>query len=262
MLALLSPAKRLDFESAVPAVLHTQPQLLKDSAELMETTRALSEEQVRGLMKLSPALGKLNHERFAAMGVELTPSNARQAVLAFRGDVYRGLDVDSLSPDDLLYAQGHLGILSGLYGYLRPLDLMQPYRLEMGTRLATPRGKNLYSFWGERITERVVAALTAQEDDTLVNLASREYFSSVQESALPGRMITPVFKDTKAGKSRVLFAFAKPARGMMARFMITERVTHPEGLKAFDLGGYRFREDMSEGDTWVFERPQPPPPKR
>ena len=187
MLALLSPATRLDFETPLEIDLHTQPQLMDESARLMDRTRQLSHDDIRGLMKLSDTLVKLNHERYGVLTTELDLTNARQAVFAFRGDVYRGLDVDSWSEDDLAFAQDHLGILSGLYGYLRPMDLMQPYRLEMGTRLSTDRGKNLYAFWGDRITARIHEALAGHDDNTIVQLASNEYFKSVKADQLPSR---------------------------------------------------------------------------
>ncbi len=262
MLALLSPAKRMDFASAPSLEGSSRPQLLGESARLMRTTRNLSQKKIRELMDISKELAKLNAGRYRELTTELSPANARQAILAFKGDVYLGLDAGSLSEEDLAFAQEHIGILSGLYGYLRPLDLIQPHRLEMGTRLKTRRGKSLYDFWGERITELVRAQLGASGSPILLNLASAEYFRSVQTRGLEGvRVITPQFYDTKDGKSRVLFAFAKKARGLMARYLVEHRITEPESVKGFDTQGYRFREEMSEGDTWAFERPQPPPPR-
>ncbi len=259
MLALLSPAKRLDFDSPPTIDRHTLPPLLDDSGKLIKTTRNLSQKRLRELMDISADLAKLNYDRYRELTVDLSLDNAKQAILAFKGDVYTGLDADTMSADDLAFAQDHIGILSGLYGYLRPLDLMQPYRLEMGTKLPTRRGSSLYDFWGNRITDQIRAHLDSQDDPTVVNLASNEYFKSVKPKRLKSRIVTPVFQDTKDGKSRVLFLFAKQARGMMARFLVDERLERVEDLKAFDRGGYRFRPDRSEGDTWVFERPQPPP---
>ncbi len=258
MLALLSPAKRLDFSPQAITDAWTLPALLDESRELMRVTRALSPEAIGELMHISPELAALNAERYRALGTELGPDNAKQAVLAFMGQAYLGLDAASLSEADLAFAQDHLGILSGLYGYLRPLDLIQPHRLEMGTRLATERGATLYAFWGDRIRDRVAAQLAASGDRVLVNLASAEYFKAVRAGALDARIVTPVFQDTKGGKSRVLAVFAKKARGMMVRYILRERITEVERLKDFSAGGYRFREDRSEGDRWVFERPQPP----
>ncbi len=262
MLALLSPAKRLDFDSPLAVSAHSQPQLLDDTGKLIKTTRNLSLKRLRELMDISADLAKLNHDRYKALSTELTLDNARQAILAFKGDVYTGLDAATLSEDDLAFAQDHIGILSGMYGYLRPLDLMQPYRLEMGTKLPTRRGKSLYDFWGDRITRQVQARLADSGDATVVNLASAEYFKSVRVKKLGARVVTPVFQDVKDGKARVLFLFAKQARGMMARYIIDHRLTDPEGLQRFDSGGYRFQPDLSDGDRWVFQRPQPPPVKR
>lgn len=258
MLALLSPAKRLDFETPPTVSAHSTPALLDEAGKLMRTTRNLSQKKLRELMDISPTLAKLNSERYQLLSTDLSPDNAKQAALAFKGDTYTGLDADSLGDDDLAWAQDHVGILSGLYGYLRPLDLMQAYRLEMGTKLKTRRGTTLYDFWGDRITKEINGILAQQDDAVVVNLASVEYFKSVNQEKLKARVVTPVFMDTKDGKSRVLFLFAKQARGMMARYIIDHRITDVEELKGFDSGGYRFREDMSEGDRWVFERTQPP----
>jgi len=260
MLALLSPAKRLDFTPPPTATARSTPALLDETGRLIKTTRNLSQKKLRELMDISPALAKLNADRYKQLTTTLGPDNAKQAVLAYMGQAYLGLDAASLSEEDLAFAQEHLGILSGLYGYLRPLDLIQPHRLEMGTRLKTRRGATLYDFWGERV-HRLVKARLAEGDGVLVNLASAEYFKVVRAKQLGGRIITPVFMDTKGGKSRVLFVFAKHARGMMARTIIQRRLTDAESLKGFDAGGYRWREDLSVGDRWVFERPQPPSPR-
>ncbi|MEO0604393.1 MAG: peroxide stress protein YaaA, partial [Myxococcota bacterium] len=177
----------------------------------------------------------------------------------FNGDVYLGLDAATLSNEDLVFGQNHLAILSGLYGVLRPLDVIQPYRLEMGTKVSTRRGGDLYAFWGDRIAKVLAERLAAHDDPTVVNLASKEYFSAVAVSALPGPVVTPVFRDVKDGKSRVISFFAKRARGEMARFALQRRITRPEDLKAFDGGGYTFQSDLSDETQWVFTRPQPPP---
>ncbi|NOY26231.1 MAG: peroxide stress protein YaaA [Oligoflexia bacterium] len=262
MLALLSPAKRLDFDTPPAVSAHSRPQMLDQTARLIETARKLSQDKLRELMGISPALAKLNAVRFQRLSTELDLDNAKQAALAFKGDTYVGLDADSLGDDDLAWAQDHIGILSGLYGYLRPLDLIQPYRLEMGTRLKTRSGPSLYAFWGDRITAQVQDVLDAQGDTTVVNLASAEYFKAVNQKKLAARVLTPVFMDTKDGRSRVLSLFAKQARGMMARTIIDNRLDDVDALKDFGSGGYRFRADQSEGDRWVFERTQPPPVRR
>jgi cytoplasmic iron level regulating protein YaaA (DUF328/UPF0246 family) len=259
MIALLSPAKRLDFDTPHGITDATLPALLVESGKLMKTTRNLSQKKLRDLMGISPALAKLNSDRYQVLTTEMTSENSRPALLAFTGDVYLGLDAKTLSPQDLEFAQAHVAILSGLYGLLRSKDLIQPYRLEMGTKLKTRRGKSLYEFWGDRITKELKARLSTDETPVIVNLASAEYFKSIQIKKLKNRVITPVFMDTKNGKSRVVFLFAKQARGLMARYIIDHRITDPEGLKGFDSREYRFREDMSEGDRWVFERTQPPP---
>ncbi len=257
MIALLSPAKRLDFDTPHTVSDPTLPALLDESSKLMKTTRNLSQKKIRELMGISPTLAKLNSDRFQELTPELTPDNGRPAILSFSGDVYLGLSAKTLDADGLAYAQEHVMILSGLYGLLRAKDLMQPYRLEMGSKLKTRRGANLYAFWGDRIRATLQERLGA--DPVIVNLASNEYFKSVQVKKLDARIITPVFKETKDGKTRTLFMFAKKARGLMARYMIDQRITDPDTLKGFDSQGYRYREDLSEGDTWVFERPQPPP---
>lgn len=259
MIALLSPAKRLDFDTPPTVAQHSLPPLLDQAGLLMRRARQLSRAEIQQLMGISDDLTELTHQRFQQLQTELEPGPAKQALLAFSGDVYLGLDATSLSAEDLAFAQDHVVILSGLYGYLRPLDLIQPYRLEMGSRLHTERGKRLYDFWGERITEQLCAQLQGHAHPAVINLASKEYFRSVQARTLPGALITPVFKDTKKGRTRTIGAFAKKGRGMMARYLIEHRIDQPEALKDFTGGGYRYREDLSEGNRWVFERPQPPP---
>jgi len=257
VLVLLSPAKRLDFDTPLTTTAFSTPALLSESGKLMRTTRNLTQKKLREMMDISPELAKLNADRNKQLTTELTPENARQAILTFNGQVYAGLDAGSLDQPGLDFAQTHVGILSGLYGYLRPLDLMQAYRLEMGTKLKTRRGTSLYDFWGDHIQSAVKAQLTRLETNTLVNLASNEYFKSVKVKTLGARVITPVFLETKGDKSRTLFVFAKLARGRMTRYIIDNRLTEPEALKGYDWDGYRFRADLSEGDRWVFERPQP-----
>ena len=254
MIFVLSPAKALDYESPLATARFTQPEYLDDAAELIAGLRELSHAQVAELMHLSDALAALNVARYAEWSRPFGPDNARPAVLAFNGDVYDGLDARSLGEAQLDYAQAHLRILSGLYGLLRPLDLMQPYRLEMGTKLANARGANLYEFWGERISGWLNEALAAQGDDILLNLASNEYFGAVKRKALNARLIDTEFKDLKNGQYKIISFYAKKARGLMARYVIRERIRDPEQLKAFDYQGYRYSAEQSGPDSLVFLR--------
>jgi len=256
MLTVISPAKKLDFESPARTSKYSTPQLLKDAEILIKQLRQYSPTELAELMGLSDQLAQLNSTRYAAWRQPFTPNNAKQALLAFRGDVYQGLDADSLTAEDDQFAQQQLRILSGLYGVLKPLDLIQPYRLEMGTALTTTEGNNLYQFWGNKLTELVNQELAAQPSDTLINLASKEYFRALQPRRLQARVITPVFKDEKNGNYKVISFYAKKARGMMARFIIQERITDPERIKAFNGGGYRYHARTSTDQEWVFRRPQ------
>ncbi|TDV69856.1 peroxide stress protein YaaA [Pseudomonas sp. LP_7_YM] len=254
MLMVISPAKTLDFETPPIIERFTQPQYLDHSQELITQLRELTPMQIGELMHLSDKLSGLNAARFGSWNPAFTPKNAKQAILAFKGDVYTGMDAESLGEADLYYAQQHLRMLSGLYGLLRPLDLMQPYRLEMGTKLANDRGKDLYAFWGNRISEWLNQALTEQGDDILLNLASNEYFSAVKRPALKARVIDTEFRDQKNGQYKIISFYAKKARGMMSRFVMTERIEKPEHLKQFDTQGYRFSKDLSSTDKLIFLR--------
>lgn len=254
MLIVVSPAKTLDYESPLATQTYTQPELTEHSAELIEVCRELTPAQIASLMKVSDKIAGLNAARFAEWQPEFTTDNARQAILAFKGDVYTGLEAETLDEDGFAYAQQHLRMLSGLYGLLRPLDLMQPYRLEMGTKLENPRGANLYQFWGDIITDKLNAALAAQGDDVLVNLASNEYFKVVKPKKIAGKIITPVFKDCKNGTYKVISFYAKKARGMMARYILDHKVDSVEGLKAFDTAGYYFVPAESTATELVFKR--------
>jgi len=254
MLFLLSPAKSLDYEAPVGDVPHTLPQFLPQSAELIEVLRPKSPQQIAELMDLSDALSALNVARYAAWSAKFTAKNSKQAVLAFNGDVYDGLDAKSLSPVALSWAQQHVCILSGLYGVLRPLDRMQPYRLEMGTALANPRGKNLYAFWGAQIAEHLNQKLAKETTPVIVNLASQEYFKAVDLKALKARVIECVFEDYKGGKYKIISFFAKRARGLMARYATLNQVNHPDGLRAFNLDGYAYAAEASCPDRLVFRR--------
>ncbi|MFM8467640.1 MAG: peroxide stress protein YaaA [Oxalobacteraceae bacterium] len=256
MLMVLSPAKTLDYESALTTDAHTLPDFIPRSAELIATLRDKSPAEISSLMQISDPLAQLNVSRYARWTKKFSFSNARQAVLAFNGDVYEGLDASSLSPKQLAWAQDHVRILSGLYGLLRPLDLMQPYRLEMGTRLQTPRGKDLYAFWGDEITGHLSDALVSLKSKALVNLASEEYFKAVHADDLPVPVITPVFEDWKGGKYKIISFHAKRARGLMARYAIEKKITAPEKLQAFDTEAYAFAPAASDETRWVFRRRQ------
>lgn len=254
MLMLLSPAKTLDYASALPTNTHSLPDFIPRSAELIELLRQLSPSEVGSLMQISDPLAQLNAQRYADWSKKFNFNNARQALLAFNGDVYEGLDAASLRETQLAWAQDHLRILSGLYGVLRPLDLMQPYRLEMGTRLGNAHGKDLYAFWGERVTHAINAALAQHPAPALINLASEEYFKVVKPALLTVPVITPVFEDWKGGKYKIISFYAKRARGLMARFAIDKKITKPAQLKKFDREGYAFDTAHSSPSSWVFRR--------
>lgn len=257
MLMVISPAKTLDYETPPATQRFTQPQYLDHSQILIEQLRELSPQQIGELMHLSDKLSGLNAARFGSWTPAFTPENAKQALLAFKGDVYTGLNAEDFSEADFDYAQTHLRMLSGLYGLLRPLDLMMPYRLEMGTKLANPRGKDLYAFWGTRISEWLNETLAEQGDDVLLNLASNEYFSAVKKPALNARIINTEFKDFKNGQHKIISFYAKKARGMMSRFVIKERINTPEHLKQFNEQGYYFCAEQSKTDLLVFLRDAP-----
>ncbi|PJX22514.1 peroxide stress protein YaaA [Advenella sp. S44] len=256
MLLLLSPAKKLDYDSLVSTNTHTQPLFLKRSAELIKVLKTKSADDIAGLMKLSPALSELNVKRYAEWKPKFDQTNARQAVLAFNGDVYEGLDAASLTESQLTWAQQHVAILSGLYGVLRPMDLMQPYRLEMGTRLETGRGKNLYEFWGSEIAQYLNERLNDETSRIIINLASEEYFKAVDLKALDARVVQCVFQDYKNGVYKIISFNAKRARGLMARFAIQTKAKTPAALKKFNLEGYAFAEQESSEDKLVFRRRQ------
>lgn len=254
MLILVSPAKTLDYDNPAAVSEYSLPQFLEHSSELIQVCRDLTPANIASLMKVSDKIAGLNAARFAEWQPDFTPENAKQALYAFRGDVYTGLDADSLAPETVARAQQHLRILSGLYGLLRPLDLMQAYRLEMGTSLVNPRGNNLYAFWGDIITDAINQALAQQGDDIVVNLASNEYFKAVKTKQVDGRIITPVFKDCKKGQYKVISFYAKKARGMMARYLLEQEEQSLERLRAFNSAGYYYSEAESRTDTPVFLR--------
>ena len=250
MLVVISPAKKLDYSSSIEAPLLSQPALLDHAEELSQGLKKLAPQDVSSLMHLSDKLGALNYERFQEWQTPFNADNARAAVLAFKGDVYQGLDADNMSAADLHWAQDHLRILSGLYGVLRPLDLMQAYRLEMGTKFANPRGKDLYQFWGDIITDE----LNQVGSPVLINLASNEYFKSVRKKDITARIVTPVFMDKKDDKYKIISFYAKKARGLMSRYIIQNRISAIEQINQFDTDGYAYNAALSEPDAPVFLR--------
>ncbi|MBA6413624.1 peroxide stress protein YaaA [Parahaliea sp. F7430] len=256
MLTVISPAKTLDFDTPPHIKKATQPEFLERSAQLVEDAQALSQDDIRELMGVSEAIAELNHRRFMNWSQPFTKDNAKQALLAFRGDVYTGLDADTLNASQFDFAQQHLRILSGLYGLLRPLDLMQPYRLEMGLKFENRGGKNLYEFWGDELTKQLNKQLRKLDSKTLVNLASQEYFRAIKTRHLEAEVITPVFKDLKNGKYKVISFYAKKARGQMARYIIEEQLSNVEDLKDYRVDGYRYDARLSTARELVFTRDQ------
>ncbi|MEM8503921.1 MAG: peroxide stress protein YaaA [Cyanobacteria bacterium P01_D01_bin.1] len=253
MLMVISPAKTLDYEGAnYPHF--TQPAVIEQSQQLVDELQNYSREQLSKLMKISDNLADLNYQRYQDFQTPLTPNNAKQALLVFKGDVYKGIHVEEYDEDDLSFAQDHLRILSGLYGILRPLDLMQPYRLEMGTKLKTEKGKNLYEFWGEKISELINTELESESEPCLVNLASNEYFKAVNQDIIKARILNIDFKEKKDDAYKIIAIYAKRARGLMVNFVIRNRIENPELMKGFDSDGYAFNKSLSTTDNWVFSR--------
>lgn len=256
MLTLLSPAKTLNFDFEADGLPVTSPRFEADTAQLLAGCRKLSVAQLRKLMGISQSLAELGRERFQAMEMPFTADNSKPAVLAFQGDAYRGLDAGSLSKHDLKWSQSRLRILSGFYGILRPLDLIQPYRLEMGTRLANPRGRNLYEFWGSQITDALNAEHVERPVKAVLNLASNEYFKSVRVADLAAPLVTAQFKENREGQLRTISFSAKRARGLMVRFIISNRIDAPAGIRDFHEEGYTYRPDLSDDATMLFVRDQ------
>lgn len=254
MLAVISPAKTLDFEKNVEGFTFSQPQLTAYSQDLIDICKNFTPAELASLMSISDKLASLNVARFSQWQLEHTVQNAKQALFAFKGDVYTGLEAETLSNSEVEYAQHHLRMLSGLYGLLKPLDLMQPYRLEMGTKLVNPKGKDLYHFWGNIITEHLQNAIDEQGDNILLNLASDEYFNAVKKERLTAKIIKPIFLDEKNGKFKMISFYAKKARGMMVRYLLKTQSTEIEQLKAFNFGGYWFDEENSTESELVFKR--------
>ena len=259
MLTLISPAKKLDFESETSLSVHSQPQFIESANTLAVSARKLSRTQLAQSMKISDNLADLNYKRFQSFKPPFDLGNAKQAALVFNGDTYVGLQAQIFDEKDFSFAQDHLRILSGLYGILRPLDLIQPYRLEMGARFSPPNKKDLYDFWAEQLTDAINNELSTHKDQSIINLASNEYFKAVDKKKLNGHLITPAFKEIKDGETRMIGMFAKQARGSMARYIIKNRVKTAEGLKKFDIGGYKFQKEQSDDNNWLFTRKQPPP---
>ena len=247
---LISPAKTLDMNVETGPANTTLSPFLKESSLLIKDLKKLKSTEIQSLMKVSSKIAELNAERFNTWNLPFNKMNAKAAIHAFKGDVYTGLEAESLSDDDMIFAQDHLSLLSGLYGLLRPLDLMQAYRLEMGTKFANKRGKNLYEFWGDKITEEI----NNREKEDVINLASNEYFKAINKKILKAKITTPVFKDEKNGALKIISFYAKKARGMMARFIIQNRIKNVEEIKKFDLGGYAFSENLSSNKEFVFTR--------
>ena len=254
MLAILSPAKTLDYQTPLTTNKSTQPDFNTESKELIATLRKFLPAEIGSLMKISDNLAELNHRRYAEWQSQASEDNARPALFAFKGDVYLGLDAQTLGARDINFAQKHLRVLSGLHGLLRPLDLIQPYRLEMGTRLATRHGSNLYQFWGNKVTDNINNALAQQTSKVLLNLASNEYYQVIQAERIEGRILNINFKELRDGKYRFVSFAAKRARGLMARYMIDNRITRPSQLRQFDVDRYAFNEALSRDDEWIFTR--------
>ena len=257
MIITLSPSKGQDFESAAPTQIYTIPSQLSESEVLVKQLKKLSKSNISELMSISENLSELNYQRYKDFKTPFNEQNAKQALFAFKGDVYSGINTASMNQADYDYAQNHLRILSGLYGCLRPLDLIQPYRLEMKTKLKTKKADNLYQYWGESITRLLNESLAQQKEKVLVNLASNEYWKSVEPKQFNGKVINVAFKEIKDGKSRIIAIFAKKARGMMTDFLIRNRVETIEGIKDFDYADYKFDENVSNDDLFVFSRNQP-----
>ena len=251
MLTILSPAKTLNLDAQELVSEYTIPIFIDDSERLAMELKKYSVKRLAELMKINSKLAQLNYERYQSWGQPFIPSNAKQAILTFKGEVYNGLGANTFSLEDFDFAQQNLIMLSGLYGVLKSLDLMQPYRLEMGTQLKTRKWKNLYDFWGDKITEAINQML---DNDVMINLASNEYFKAINQDLLIGKIITPVFKENRNGTYKFVHIFGKKARGLMARFIIRNKITDPEQIKLFDLEGYYYNDRLSKQDEWVFTR--------
>ena len=256
MIIVISPAKTVDFETPAETAKFTQPDFLTESNTLVREMRHYSHNDIKKLMSVSDKIADLNVARFKQFKTPFTTKNAKQAALAFKGDVYTGLNIDDFNSKDLDFAQKHLRILSGLYGLLRPLDLMQAYRLEMGLKLPVKKAKNLYEFWDNKITDKLNSEFKKQKENTLINLASNEYFKVIQKKNLEGTIITPAFKEARDDGFKMIGIYAKKARGMMSRYIIKNRIKNPQEIKTFNLDGYKFNKKLSSENNWVFTRKQ------
>ena len=254
MLIVISPAKTLDMETRVSSQIQSQPALLDKSNKLVSVLKKMKATELSQLMSISPKLGQLNFERFQEWTIPYIKDKSRPAIFAFRGEVFSALDIDTFSEDDLAYTQNHLRILSGLYGILRPMDSILAYRLEMGTKLSVNKKQGLYAFWGDEITDLLNNALSQQNDNVLINLASNEYFKSINPKKLNAQVFTPVFKDYKNGQYKIISFFAKKARGLMTRFILKNQISHPANLKHFEEDGYYYNEQLSNHNTFTFTR--------
>ena len=255
MKIVISPAKNLDFKTNTSSYDSTECLFLSESEKLINKIKKLNPSSISDLMKISPALGELNHERFQSWEIPFDNNKSKQAIFAFNGEVYNGFSADTLTENEIKTTQDTLRILSGLYGILRPLDRILPYRLEMGTRFAmTPKMTNLYKFWGDKLANSLNQEMTASKESVLINLASNEYFKALNTKKLDAAIYTPIFKDNRNGEYKTIMMYAKKARGMMARFIIENELSNPEDLKAFDTSGYAFNPQLSKEKEWVFTR--------
>lgn len=254
MLILISPAKTINEKPIHLDVQNSYPEFINEADEIVQVLKKYSPKRIANLMSINPKLSQLNFERYQEWVLPFHEGNSKAAVFAFSGDVYNGLNVTEYSNDDLIFAQQNLRILSGLYGLLKPLDLIQPYRLEMGTKLTLKRKKNLYEYWGKKLTNSVNKVLEDSQSDVLINLASNEYYKAIQTSDLNCKIITPVFKEFRNGTYKFMSVFGKKARGLMASYIIKNRINNSEEMKLFDTDGYMYNDILSEGNQWVFTR--------
>jgi len=254
MIIILSPSKTMNFEDQVTATKYSSPVFQREAQTLVQTLQQFKPEDIKKLMDVNDKIAELNYQRFQEFDLSFTPSSGRQALLAYRGDVYAGLDIANYSEQDLKFAQEQVRIISGLYGLVRALDVIQPYRLEMSNKLENPQGKDLYTFWGHKITDQIRKELQEHQNQILVNLASNEYYKAIDQDQFKQQLVTPVFKEYKDGKYKTIAIYAKKARGMMTDYIIQNKIEDPEGIKGFDYEGYQFNADLSSDREWTFTR--------